>query len=69
MRRAFAASEGGNTTELGQPEDQDAKEQDREWEIAKLQEEIRLAQKDFAKVKTKQDGGSPSAKDPAKQAI
>ena len=46
MKRAVAASEGGNITqEMGAPEDEDAEDRDREWEIAKLQEDIRLAQK------------------------
>ena len=57
MKREIAASEGDNQTEpvgVG-PELEDAEERNREWEMAKLQEEIRQAKKDKSKKKTEQD--------------
>ena len=58
MKREIAASEGDNKTEpagVG-PELEDAEERNREWEMAKLQEEIRQAKKDKSKKKTEQEG-------------
>ena len=58
MKREIAASEGDNQTEpvgVG-PELEDAEERNREWEMAKLQEEIRQAKKDKSKKKTEQEG-------------
>ena len=45
MRRAVAASEDNDALEEPEPAKEDAEIKDREWEIAKLQEQIRLAQK------------------------
>ena len=55
MKRAVAASEGGNQTapSVRAPADEDKNECDREWEIAKLQHEIRQAQGLFKKDKDK----------------
>ena len=58
MKREIAASEGDNQTEpvgVG-PELEDAEERNREWEMAKLQEEIRQAKKDKSKKKNEQEG-------------
>ena len=56
MKRAVAASEGGNETQsIHPPEDEDAEERGREWEIAKLQHEIRQAQYDFHNAKEEND--------------
>ena len=48
MKRAVAASDD-NIAELElDPDKEDAEERGREWEIAKLQREIKQAQQDFA---------------------
>ena len=47
MKRAVAASEGDQSEAGMRPEDEDAEHRDREWEIAKLQHEVRLAQNKF----------------------
>ena len=57
MKKEIAASEGDRQTELaGDPELEDAEERNREWEMAKLQEEIRQAKKEIARRKEEQEG-------------
>ena len=48
MKRAVAASDDNIADLELDPDKEDAEERGREWEIAKLQREIKQAQQDFA---------------------
>ena len=69
MKREIAASEGDQQTEPAGagPELEDAEERNREWEMAKLQEEIRLAKKDKSKKKTEKEGAGEGAEKSSQQ--